>query len=525
MTTSSSLADMFYKNQKKIALYVRLSHEDGDKNESLSIANQRMKLKDYTEQNFSAPYAFYIDDGYTGTNFDRPGFQQLLCDIENNQVLCVIVKDLSRLGRNMAKAGAYIQEYFPSKKIRFIAIDDHIDKNFNDLDTSKDMIIDLKNMFNGFYPKDISKKVRSSLRTKQTNGQFIGAFACYGYKKAPDNHNQLIVDEPAARIVTMIFHLYLAGYGQNTIAKLLNQKQIPCPSEYKKLCGLHYQNGNRLQSTTYWTYSSIRNILRNQIYTGNMVQNCTFRQICSKKAISLPENEWIIVPNTHEAIIPDDTFEKVQELLKRNTRQITLQEHVHLFAGYLKCGDCGRAMIKRTRHNTTYFCCGSYQRYGTSRCSSHYITQNELEQVIRNDFNTLLKSLPCLEKIIYDEQKKSSCQNTPQNQNILQLNNTIQKLQHKKERAYDDYTDHILSKQEYLSYKKKYEDQITSLHNQINLLAHPSSNNSSFTPWIETLINKSGIQSLDRETVIELIDQIYIYSKNTIKIIYNFSSE
>lgn len=510
----------------KAALYIRLSREDGDKTESLSVVNQRMKLENYIKKHPEiSDYECYIDDGYTGTNFDRPFFQKMCRDIETGLISIVIVKDLSRLGRNMPKVTELVHDYFPSKGIRFIAIDDGIDKQFFDLNTSEDMMIDIKNMFNGFYPKDISKKVRSTFRTKQHAGQFIGAFACYGYKKSPLDHNQLIIDEPAAIIVRKIFSLYLSGKGQNTIAKLLNDEGIPCPSEYKKRCGLNYRNCRKLEDTTYWTYSSVRNILRNRIYTGTMVQNRSFRQVCKKKSIKLPEEKWIVVPNTHEAIIDHDTFEKVQKLLSLNTKHVGLNQNIHIFAGLLKCGNCGRAMTKITRKGITTFSCSSYNRYGTKYCSAHNIKESTIEEIIIQDFHAILASINDLQSILDEEQKKHKKNCTSLLCETSEPKNEIYKLQQKKEQAYEDYLEGILSKEEYIAYKTKYELQISTLREKISSI-HESKESNSYTSnqWIERLVKQEHMEKLDRETVVTMVDTIYIYDNNRIKIVYNFST-
>lgn len=503
------------------ALYLRLSRDDDDKTESLSIANQRLLLTEFVNKlKEISDYKYYIDDGYTGTNFNRPAFSQLIADIENEKIQCVIVKDLSRLGRNMPKVTEYINEYFPYKKVRFISIDDNIDKKYYDIDTSKDMMIDVKNMFNGFYPRDISQKVRSTFRSKQRAGQFIGAFACYGYQKSPLDHNQLIIDEPAASVVRYIYQLYISGKGQNTIAKILNEENIPCPSEYKKQCGLHYHNGSKLNATHYWTYSTIRNILRNQIYTGAMVQNKDFRQVCKKKAFRLPKENWIIVENTHQPIIDKDTWKQVQELLQRNTRQMKLNQNVHCFAGFLKCGDCGRAMVKLMRKETITFHCGSYNRYGKKVCSSHAIKESVLSDIVVADLNRIIASLPNLPYIISEEQCKYKKEELSLNDTTI-YQREIKKLLRKKERAYEDYTENILSKEEYMNYKEKYQQQIISLERNI----HSANQNTSSckNQWLERLLTLGYIDKLDREIVVEMIDTIYIYDDHTVKIIYNFS--
>lgn len=511
-----------------LALYIRLSREDGDKIESLSVANQRLLLLEKANKmsGFSA-HDFYIDDGWTGTNFERPAFQRMISDIENGLISCVMVKDLSRLGRDSPKTATYIHEYFPSKKVRFIAIDDNVDKNYYDFNTSEDMMIDVKNMFNGFYPRDISNKVRSTFRTKQRSGQFIGAFACYGYRKSPEDHNTLLIDEPAASVVRKIFSMYLSGLGQNTIAKRLNEEGILCPSAYKKSCGLNYRNSKRLDSTNYWTYSSVRNILRNRLYTGTMVQNKSFRQVCKSKAIALPKEQWIVVPDTHEAIIDKNTFEKVQYLLSQNTRQTNLEHNIHIFAGLIKCGDCHRAMAKIKRKGETTFSCGSYNRYGTSHCSAHYINEDVLEEIVLNDFNKILQSAKNLKELIAEEEERQSSQATKKLNELESLQQEVRKLVQKKERAYNDYSEDLLSKAEYIKYKERYEEQITFLEEQITAFSTPDSDSTipNRTDWIERLLQIGYLEKLDRSLVVELIGQIYIYKDNTIKIIYNFSDE
>ena len=512
-----------------IAIYARLSREDDDKPESDSIHNQILKIKAYIREHSDfSQYSskVYSDDGYTGTNFERPDFKQMIQDIESKKVSVVIVKDLSRLGRNMPKVTELVQDYFPSKKIRFIAIDDNIDKKYYAFDSSEDLLIDMKNMFNGFYPKDISKKVRSSFRAKQSAGQFIGAFACYGYKKDPVDHNHLIIDETVSKNVQKIFALFLAGNGQNTIARLLNEAEIPCPSQYKRLCGSNYCNCNKLNSTTYWTYSSIRNILKNRIYTGCMVQNTHFRQLCKKKAVRLPENEWIIVENTHEAIIDKNTFNTVQKLLRSNTRQTNLMQNTHIFAGLIKCGDCGRAMTKITRKGISSFCCGSYNRYGKSHCSAHNIDESVLSEIVINDLNTILASTHSLKDMIHNELKKSEKSAPVKSEEIAHLEAQLEKLERQKSRAYEDYSEELISKEVLIRYQAKYNDLSEKTRQKIaSLLSETEPHRADHDEWIEHLLQTGYIKTLDRETVVEMVHMIYIFADDKIRIIYNFSDE
>ncbi len=505
------------------ALYIRLSREDEEGVESLSVSGQRLLLTEFINGRGDLRlYDTYIDDGYTGTNVNRPGFQRMLRDIEDKKVQCVVVKDLSRLGRNMPEVSRYINEYFPEKRVRFIAVNDEVDKGYSDMDTDADLMIDFKNLFNGFYPRDISKKVRSTFRSKQNSGQFIGAFAGFGYVKSPENHNKLEIDEYAAAIVRRIFDMYIGGTGQNTIAKILNEEKVPCPSEYKRQCGLKYRNGNRLGTTSYWTYAAIRNILRNEYYIGNTVQNKSFRQMGKKKAVNLPRENWIIVENTHEPIIDRDTWDKVQHLLECNTRQTNFTENIHLFAGCLRCGDCGRAMVKIRRRDANVFNCGSYNRYGKKICTSHSITERELEEIVLHDLNRIISAAENRDRLIEEETKKAKKDSTDLRENMPALQAEINRLIQKKESAYEDYSDGLITKEEYIKYRDKYEQKIAVLRLKMDKSDRTGSRLFAENQWMKDL-RQGKLHHLDRETVVEMVSTIYIYEDHTVKMVYYFS--
>ena len=446
-------------------------------------------------------------------------------DIESGNVQCVLVKDLSRLGRNLPEVSRYTSEYFPHKRVRFIAINDFIDRDYLDIDPDGDMVIDFKNMFNGFYPKDISKKVRSTFRSKQSNGQFIGAFASFGYVKSASDHNKLEIDPYAADIVKRIFAMYIKGSGQNTIAKILNEEGIPCPSAYKKQCGLNYHNCNRLGATSYWTYSTIRNILRNEIYTGDMVQNKSFRHMCKKDAISLPREKWIVVKNTHEPVIDRETWDKVQDLLQRNTRQTSLTDNVHMFAGYLRCGDCGRAMVKIKRRGEICFNCGSYNRYGKKICTIHNISEGELEGIVLDDLNLIIRSVRDIKGLVAEENERQSKTRLGSLGDSSKYQAEISRLKKRKERTYEDYTDGLITKDEYRQYRDKCEQQINAASAMIDKINTFKAQMPENSPWIERLLRYQKLHHLDSNTVVEMLYMIYIYEDNTIKIVYNFSDE
>ena len=294
---------MKIQNLFNVAVYIRLSREDGDKEESDSVGNQRKLLTDYVakKEDFIL-YDTYIDDGYSGTNFNRPSFQRMIADIQDGKVNCVVVKDLSRFGRDYIDTGRYLERYFPDLGVRFISVTDSIDS----MKQAYDMLLPIKNIFNEQYARDISKKIQATVKSKQKAGEFIGAFTSYGYKKSPVNKNKLVIDDYAASVVRRIFSLYIQGYGKQKIAKLLNAEGILCPAEYKKVNGENYKNCNRLESTTYWSYSTINSILHREMYVGNMVQGTKHQRMRSKQK-KKPKEDWIIVENTHEPIIDKET--------------------------------------------------------------------------------------------------------------------------------------------------------------------------------------------------------------------------
>ena len=304
--------------QYHTAIYVRLSREDGDKEESNSAALQKRMLTEYVQEREDLQlYDIYVDDGYTGTNFNRPNFQRMIADIERRAVNCVLIKDLSRLGREYLDTGFYIEKYFPQHHVRFISVNDRID---NRGDEEYDMLLPLRNIMNEQYARDISVKVQSAFKTKQKAGEFVGAFCSYGYRKSPLDRHRLVIDEEAAEVVREIFRLCAEGCSKVQIANILNDRGVLCPSEYKKKKGDKYKNPNQLQKKTDWTYSTIYKILHNEMYRGHMVQGKTKRKM-KGKPVGLEKERWMIVPNTHEAIISEELWEKANSFLHPTQHQ------------------------------------------------------------------------------------------------------------------------------------------------------------------------------------------------------------
>lgn len=512
------------------AIYIRLSREDGDKEESDSVGNQKKLLTDYVNgQNELVLYDVYVDDGFTGTNFNRPAFKRMLKDIKAGKVNCVIVKDLSRFGRDYIDTGRYLERDFPEMGVRFISVTDNIDS----MKQAYDMLLPIKNIFNEQYARDISKKVQTAVKTKQKAGEFIGAFTSYGYKKSPVDKNKLVIDEYSADVVRRIFSLYIQGYGKQKIAKLLNEEGILCPSEYKRAMGLNYHNPNRLESTTYWSYSTINSILHREMYVGNMVQGTKHQRMRSKQK-KMAKEDWIIVEDTHEPIIDKETWEKAQSLLHKRTRELDLETNKNIFAGFVKCGDCGRAMAKnmwrRADGSKTYsLYCGTYKRNGKQYCTPHTLPMAVLEQIVLEDLKTLVQNVGDLRELVSAQHLSASKMKRVTDTEISKIRSELERVKRLKQSVYEDYKEELITKEEFLSYREDYQKKEELYSKQIEALEEKKSDSITDdvfdTPWLKRLLELKDIEKLDREIVVEMISEIKVYENRKIKITYNFSNE
>ncbi|MCI8392900.1 MAG: recombinase family protein [Clostridia bacterium] len=374
-------------NQKtksfRVGLYIRLSREDGDKEESSSVTNQREILKRYvSEQENFFVVKEYVDDGWTGTNFDRPKFKEMIEDIEAGIIDTVITKDLSRLGRERLGVGHYTEIYFPEHNVRYIALLDNIDTY---IDSGMNDMAPFKGVINDMYVRDISKKIRSSLTERRKAGNFLGVTAPYGYQKDPDNKFHLIINEKEAEIVKRVFSLYLEGKGLTRIAQILTKDGVPVPGEARDI-------GKTRKTALYssWKQTTIRRILDNRVYLGELVQ-FKRRKINykSKRRITVPEEERYICKGTHEAIIDEDDFNVVQSILKKN-KSFKGTKHDYLFKGLLYCAECNARLnvtysnyaLKRYGEYRYTTICYSYSRLYSDVCTRHSNSIPELEEVL-----------------------------------------------------------------------------------------------------------------------------------------------
>ena len=365
----------------KTAGYIRLSKEDKIKDESNSVTNQKLIITSFVEKNEDLELIdFYIDDGYSGTTFDRPEYKRMFKDIVEGKVNTIIVKDLSRFGRNHIESDNYLENILPGYNVRFISIIDDIDSLKNPKSVSS-IAVPLKNLMNDQYARDISEKVRSTLKIKQLNGEFIGVTAPYGYLKNPKDKHKFIIDKEASYIVKKIFNMILLGKSRKEIAGHLNSKNVLTPSLYKLI--KEKNNNEELIRSKKWNAEIVNRILRNETYTGTLIQNIkTKPNYRIDKLIDVNKDEWIKLANHHEPIISKDKFDEVQQILNRNTK-VNKNDNIDLFSGYLKCSHCGSGLIIKKSKNQIYYYCGSYIK--DKSCLKYSINKKKLEQMVKDE--------------------------------------------------------------------------------------------------------------------------------------------
>lgn len=518
------------------AIYVRLSKEDGDvsnavKAESNSISNQKNLIRDFLKDKEDIEVVSErVDDGYSGSNFERPAFKLMLEDIKKGIVDCVIVKDLSRFGREYIDSGRYIERLFPALGVRFIAINDNYD-SLNGKEQADEIIIPFKNLINDAYCRDISVKIRSHLEVKRKNGEFIGSFAPYGYQKSENDRNSLIIDPIAAGIVKDIFRMKLHGLSQDAIANRLNDMGVLSPMEYKSATGSNYQTSFKTSDKAVWSSVTVRRILENELYIGNLVQG---RQTTPnhkvKKTILKPEKDWVRIEKNHEAIISDRDFSIVQRLLGMDTRISPKQSEVYPLAGLIVCADCGAAMVRKNA------CAGGkkYQYYVCSRnketkeCSNHRIAVDRLEetvlQLLRVQISNILDLKQVMEKVSTIPFQELDIRELEKR--IEQKETEIGRCMELRNMLYEDMKDGIVSKEDYMELHEAYtqkrnlaEDAVRKMKQEIkDILA----SNTDKYKWLDYFAEHQDIDRLTRNVAVELIDRVKVIDKGSIEVVFSF---
>ncbi len=510
-----------------------------EKQESNSVTSQKTLLNEFIEEyDDLIVYDTYIDDGFTGTDFNRPSFQRLLEDMRNGNINCVIVKDLSRLGRNYIEVGNYIEQVFPLFNIRFIAINDFVDSFKNPASTNT-ILVPFKNLINDEYARDTSTKIRTSLNGKKKKGEFIGAFPSYGYIKNPKDKHKLIIDESVVDIIRNIFDWNVnEGIGKIAICHRLNDLGILNPTGHKKLeLGQNYNNCGIQDNTYTWTPSTVRNILNNEVYIGNTVQGKRrTKSYKVHKVEQVPKEEWVRVENTHEPIIDKETFEKAQELVRRDTKVSQKTKELSVWAGFLRCADCKRAMNKKSSTNKSgskyeYYICSTYRKKSNNLCTKHSIKVENLEKAVLKAINFHIDLLIDIEELV--KQINESTYKNINNENIENMiiakQNEISKISNFKMRLYEDWKNEDITRAEYLEYKQKYENDIERLKQNIERLENEKQKyerqSINSNEWIEKFKEQKGITELSRDIMMELIDCIYVKENGDIKIKFKFEDE
>lgn len=527
------------------ALYLRLSKEDGDvasgsKNESNSIANQKSLIMDYLQ---SRPEFRVVsireDDGFSGTDFNRPAFQAMMEDVKKGVINCIIVKDLSRFGRNYIEVGRYLEKLFPMLGIRFIAVNDNYDSL--EADTAHDIVVPFKNLINDSYCRDLSVKIRSHLAIKRKNGEFIGAFACYGYLKDENNRNQLVVDTYAGQVVKDIFRMKINGMSQYRIADALNEQGILSPMEYKKYLGSHFESSFKVNPKAVWTAKAVTRILTNEVYTGVLVQGKqTTPNHKVKVRQEVDETDWIRVENAHESLIDRVLFDIVQNLMGRDTRTSPNETQVFPLSGLVYCGDCGHPMVRKISRYTKkekadtaqtygYFLCS--EKCGKGGCSWHRISENDLMGAVLGAVNLHIQ------KVLDVQEALKQIENAPSRQ--LMIQKYLERLSMKEEERkkaerlkigiYEDLKDGLLDKEEYQKLKAEFDSRIAEadaaekeLKRQIAELEGSRSANA---PWMSYFQQFGRLEQLTRWAAAIIINKILVYEDNRIKITFNFEAD
>lgn len=508
----------------KTALYCRLSRDDGSEMESSSIQTQKEMLSRYARENGLYNTEFFIDDGYSGTNFNRPDFQRMISEIEDGKIDTVITKDLSRLGRNYIETGVYIEVFFPEHRVRYIAINDSVDTIENE---SADFT-PFKNIINEFYAKDTSKKVKSALKARVMNGMYISTSAPYGYQKDPLDHHRLMIDENYAPVVRSIFHMALEGKGISAIRNEINERHILRPAAVNPNGYARHFNGEDDEKRYEWSCNSVRGILRNPVYAGHLVMgkrvSASFKS--HKRLCVLPEN-YVVVKDVHEPIVNPEDFEVVQKLITSRRNSKKQQKFDNIFAGLIKCEDCGYAMTLSKAHRTPReniidnygYMCNNYKSFGKKVCTSHWIEARALYEAVLNDIRhhaeeALADDNKLVERLLKQVGATRKNANKATKKELNEKKKRLSEVDTLFAKLYEDRMAGSISERNYQMMTKKYEEEQASLEVTIKELEGKSSiadiqvnNAENFTRLIK---DYASIKELDAALLNRLIEKVTV---------------
>ena len=510
-------------NDKITALYCRLSKDDGTNNESMSISTQKTMLKDYAKRNGFLNCQFYVDDGYSGTNYDRPAFRQLIEDIQDGEVSTLITKDLSRLGRNYLETGTYIEVFFPNHNVRYIAINDGVDS----IDNAQMDITPFRNIINEMYAKDTSRKIKSALHARRMQGKYMATTAPFGYQKDEKDHNHLVIDEVTAPVVELIFSIAEEGVGLHTICNRLRKAKVIKPSFYKKEMFERYTDEEKMYD---WDTAYVSKILHDPVYAGNLtVAERPTKTMRSKKRQYIPYAEREIIYGTHEPIIEQNRWNNVQKILESRPPVIgeSSSGYDNIFRGIIKCADCGSAMLakveqKRKRNNVldkTFYCCTKYRKFGKEGCSSHTIEARTVHEVVLADIQkhagqALTDRKAMVTEIAERLNLQMSADREQQKKELRQCKQRVSEIENLYAKLYEDLTRELLTEKRFQMLSARYDSEQEELTAKIKELEKSAIADkeqlSSIEQFAEQISGYAGITELNFKIINQLIEKILV---------------
>ena len=521
--------------------YVRLSVEDSGRPGADTIETQRELIQSYIDsQSDMALYDLYCDNGRTGTNFDRPEFERMMDDVRSGKVNCIVVKDLSRFGRNYREAGDYLERLFPLLGVRFVAVNDSFDTLTAER-TQDGYIVPLKNIMNAVYSKDISRKVRPALATKQQNGEFIGSWAAYGYQKCADDRHQIEPDEETAPVVWDIFQWRLSGLSYQNIARKLNERGIPSPARY------HYLKGDAKSeryANTVWSVAVVKKILTDKVYLGHMVQGRKRSGFSEgKKPYQVPESEWVIVRNTHQPLIDEDTFRTVQQIAEQASsaykerlgRHDGLGMIPNIFRGLIYCADCKRPLVRYKNvtnkgKNLYYvYICPTHSD-NLASCPKKYLHETQLKEILWDTLQREISLAVNLDKLVrrYSRSAKAVSQEDAVKREITAAKQALDRANMLYDSLYQNYADKLMTEREYTEMKRQYRSDVEHAQARLDELERrqqESRHQTTENPWLTACGQFKETQELTEAMAHALVERVEVDAKNHISITLRYRDE
>lgn len=515
-------------------IYCRLSKEDGNKVESNSISGQKAYCEDYIskQHDIDVVHEPIVDDGISGVTFERNGFKKLEQLIKSGKINCVVVRDLSRFSRNYIDAGRYLEKIFPSLGVRFIAINDNYDSLKSD-PQSDSFILPFKNLINDTYCKDISVKIRSSLEIKKKNGDYVGNFCPYGYKRDEVNRHKLIIDENVREAVQMIFSLFKDGVSIGKIADRLNAMGVLSPMEYKRSQGVKFETVFKTSENAKWEYNTVKRILVNDIYVGTLTQGKRGTPNYKVKAIKVKdESEWISKEDNHEPLVSFEDFEAVNQMLKRDMRS-KADESENTLSGFIFCADCGATMVTTVSTSKgkkyTYYVCGGNKK--KKNCKPHTISVSEVEQNVFHAIHdqvelvvNLTKALELIEEMPHKDRRVFSYE-----KHILSIEQEIERYQKLKLGLYENLTDEIISKEEYFEFRTTYanilEEKEAAKKRLEKECKQAVDTGTTTKNWVTLFKSYGNVDTLNRRVLMSLVDKVKIYENHALEVVFKYADE